>query len=95
MGCVGGAFLFLGLPPREGERAGRWELEACCDVGEVKGWALGEEAVAKQPEMWKTADRLASSAGGLALSSLVHGGISPLLLGPLLLTRSQGSQGHA
>lgn len=42
--------------PGKQKGLGRWELEACCDVGEVKGWALGEEAVARQPEMWKTAD---------------------------------------
>lgn len=57
-------------------------------MGEVKGWALGEEVVAEQPELWKTAEPLASTVGS-ALSSLVHDGISPLLL-----TRSLDSQGH-
>lgn len=55
--------------------------------GSVRGWALGEEAVAKQPEMGNTAE--AASPGGLVLSSRCHGGTSPLVL-----IRSQGSQGH-
>lgn len=57
-------------------------------MGEVKGWALGEEAVAKQPEMWKKAalQNCRASTADLVLSSLVHGRISPLLL-----TRSQDS----
>lgn len=55
--------------------------------GSARGWALGEEAVAKQPEMGNTAE--AASPGGLVLSSRCHGGTSPLVL-----IRSQGSQGH-